>query len=89
MDDSYSVQTFFYDDIAGTVESWHDINDRFHRIDGPALKNEVLEIWYYHGKVHRLKDLGPAKVWQDGYKEWYHFDELHRLTGPAVKLPIR
>jgi hypothetical protein len=31
---------------------------------------------------HRVD--GPARIWEDGSKEWYIYGKSHRLDGPAV-----
>lgn len=38
--------------------------------------------WFYKGLLHRDNDL-PAKVFQNGDKEWYKFGMRHRDKGPA------
>ena len=39
----------------------------------------------YYDKNYRLhRDFGPAVIYGDGSKFWYHRDQLHRLDGPAI-----
>lgn len=63
------------------VISYHDYDGNPHRLDGPAYKTDILEDWYYHGKLHRIG--GPASVDKYGQKWWYIHGVLHREDGPA------
>jgi hypothetical protein len=44
-----------------------------------------LKIYYENdeGKLHCLS--GPAKVWDDGDREWYVEGKSHRIDGPAIE----
>lgn len=63
-------------------EKW-SVEDKFHRIDGPAYKfhDDVVNIekWYLHGQRHRID--GPAyieKYTSRSIEKWYYNDKLHR-----------
>lgn len=44
--------------------------DKYHRLDGPAIEWEDGDKeWYINGLHHRLD--GPAIEWSDGDKVWY------------------
>ena len=53
----------------------HQINGQLSRLDGPAwhdLGNDhrcSYDEWCLDGKTHRID--GPARMWGDGYKEWW------------------
>src|SRR5271169_2260584 len=48
----------------------HHINDKRHRIDGPAVEwADGEKDWYVDNKRHRTD--GPAIEWADGGKMWY------------------
>ena len=38
-------------------------------------------VYIVDGLEHR--EDGPAKIWPDGYCEWYLYGKLHREDGPA------
>lgn len=42
-----------------------------HREDGPAIIpcGDGCQAWLKHGEYHRLE--GPARVWDDGYEEYW------------------
>lgn len=63
------------------AEEWHDADGKFHREDGPAVRNRDRVAWYRHGELHR--DDGPASETK-GSKEWYRNGVLHRDDGPAI-----
>lgn len=44
------------------------------------------QVWIADGETHR--EDGPAIIREDGTKEWYLFDKLHRLDGPAIESPM-
>ena len=68
-------------DFLGT---YYYLDDKFHRIDGPALDyNSGHKEWRQNGKLHRID--GPAIECANGYKEWYQNGLLHRINGPAVE----
>lgn len=61
---------------------WY-LNDRLHRLDGPAVEyNDGGSKWYQFGRLHRIG--GPAMDCVSGYKAWWQDGRLHRLDGPAV-----
>ena len=45
------------------------VNDKYHRIDGPAVDYKNLKIWYVHGVRHRSD--GAALI-SDSYKKYYY-----------------
>jgi hypothetical protein len=54
-------------------------NDKFHRVDGPAIEYaDGLKYWYQNGLLHRLD--GPAIEYPDGYKEWWYKGEFISVT---------
>ena len=59
------------------------INDKLHRVDGPAVEGGFSIEWYINGKLHR--DDGPAVENGWGTKEWYSHGKLHRDDGPAIE----
>jgi hypothetical protein len=62
----------------------HYLNDKLHRLDGPAIEyNSGDKGWYQNGLCHRLD--GPAIEYVFGYKAWYQNDKLHRMDGPAIE----
>ena len=62
---------------------WRDINDRFHRIKGPAIvHSNGDEEWWLEGVRHRTN--GPAKEFDNGNKEWWIKNQRHRTDGPAI-----
>ena len=62
-----------------------ELNDKRHRIDGPAIeKSNGDKEWYVNGKRHRVD--GPAIEWVDGiYKSWWVNGKRHRTDGPAIE----
>ncbi len=51
------------------AKRWY-INDKLHRLDGPAVEwSDGSKEWYVDDKRHRLD--GPAIEWNDGEKWWY------------------
>lgn len=77
--------------VTPTYENWY-IDDKKHRVDGPAVITwkdgiKMREDWYVDGKMHRID--GPAiTTWLDGFKTyegWFIDGKLHRIGGgPAV-----
>jgi len=64
------------------VEWWQ--NDKFHRLDGPAVEcASGYKAWLQNGKLHRLD--GPAVECASGYKAWWQNGKRHRLDGPAIE----
>lgn len=59
------------------------LNDKLHRVDGPAHDTNNLKIWYLNGVLHR--DDGPAFEHERGRKEWIVHGKHHREDGPAVE----
>lgn len=43
----------------------------------------------YKSKLHVIHRpcAGPARVYENGTRVWYHFDTIHRSDGPAIILP--
>ena len=56
----------------GSQEWW--LNDKFHRIDGPAIIYGDYQEWWLNGKLHRLD--GPAIIYGD-YQEWWIEDKQY------------
>jgi len=51
------------------TKSWY-LNDKLHRIDGPAVEFfGGTKSWYLNGKLHRVD--GPAIEWANGNKFWF------------------
>jgi len=65
------------------IQYWYN-NGELHRLDGPAIIDDLysVEEWYVNGQMHRLD--GPARIWEDGDMEWWVNGELHNPNGPAV-----
>jgi hypothetical protein len=60
------------------------LNDKRHRVDGPAIEDaDGSKYWYLNDKYHR--EDGPAVECADGEKQWYLNGQLHRVDGPAVE----
>ena len=60
------------------------LNDKLHRIDGPACEYASgTKLWYLDNKFHRTD--GPAVEDADGTKYWYLDGKLHRTDGPAIE----
>jgi hypothetical protein len=54
--------------------TYYYLNNRRHRIDGPAIEYSTgIKYWYQNGKLHRLD--GPAIEWYNGDKVWYYKDK--------------
>jgi len=65
----------------GAQEWW--LNDKRHRIDGPAIiHTDGYRAWWINDKRHRID--GPAIIWADGRQAWCINGEYHREDGPAV-----
>jgi hypothetical protein len=63
---------------------YYYLNDKLHRIDGPAIENICGDKWWYQNNLlHRID--GPAVDHSDGHKAWFKNGRLHRLDGPAVE----
>ena len=66
------------------TKHWSNINNKLHRIDGPAVEYaNGGKYWYLDGKLHRID--GPAVECADGGKEWYVDGKRHRVYGPAIE----
>jgi hypothetical protein len=49
---------------------YYDDEDRYHRLDGPAvISHNQDKFWYMCGKCHRLD--GPSCIWANGETSWY------------------
>lgn len=60
---------------------WY-INDKRHRLDGPAIERvNGNKDWYLNNKLHRVG--GPARELSNGDWYWYFNGRLHREDGPA------
>ena len=60
--EKYEYVTFYY------------LNNKFHRIDGPAIEYSNGDKWWLqNGLWHRID--GPAIEYADGDKWWYYEDE--------------
>lgn len=70
------------EDPLGT-EYW--LNYNLHREDGPAVINKYGEVWYNHGKIHRVGAAARCHNDDNGYwsEEWLIDGELHRDNAPA------
>jgi len=62
----------------------HTINGILHRIDGPAVEQYPLCIWYKNGKRINPKHESPAYVSRYVCKYYDDNGKLHRTKGPAV-----
>ena len=75
------------------AKEWY-LNDKLHRVDGPAIENPNGEkLWYLHGNLHR--EDGPAVEWPNGTKFWYLNDEkvsweqvFRQAKTPEIELRI-
>ena len=63
------------------------LNDKYHRIDGPAIEwADGDKEWYINGQCHRID--GPAIEFANGDKYWYingveHTEkEFNRIINP-------
>ena len=55
-------------DAFGTRRWW--INDRLHRLDGPAVIGaDGYQEWWINDRLHRLD--GPAVIGADGSQQWW------------------
>jgi hypothetical protein len=53
---------------------YYYLNDKYHRIDGPAIKFiDGTKYWYQNGKCHRID--GPAIEYSNGEKYWFYEGE--------------
>lgn len=68
MPDEYEIQI---DEHGTTGTTRYYKNKKYHRLDGPAIKNTAGSgMWYCEGNLHRLD--GPAIVWSNGKGiSWY------------------
>jgi len=76
--ETYEVRVY-----ANGTKCWCQ-NDKFHRIDGPAVEHASgFKVWYQNGKFHRID--GPAVERANGDKFWFQNGKYHRIDGPAVE----
>jgi len=69
----------------GTEQYWY-LNDKLHRLDGPAIISvKIGRWWYLNDKLHRVGK--PAITYPNGAQYWYLNGKLHREDGPAIILP--
>lgn len=62
------------------------LNDKLHRIDGPAIEYaDGSKYWWLDGKRHRVDE--PAVEYADGTKEWWLDDKL--LTQAQWKQAVK
>ena len=55
------------------------LNDKLHRVDGPALEfNNGYKAWYKNGLRHR--EDGPAIENPEGFKMWYLNDICYGIN---------
>lgn len=66
----------------GNIIEWRDEEDRYHRLDGPALIKDLDSAWFQWGRLHRVD--GPAVKQNSGRLEWFNYGIRHRLNGPAI-----
>ena len=63
-------------------KEWY-VEDKRHRLDGPAVEcADGTKEWYVEDKLHRMD--GPSVEKADG-KEWYVEGKRHRSDGPAIE----
>ena len=67
----------------GTKE-WYNLNDQYHREDGPAIEGANGDkAWYINGQLHR--EDGHSYELSDASKAWYINGQRHREDGPAFE----
>jgi hypothetical protein len=65
-----------------TTEEWI-LNDRRHRIGGPAkINSSGHEEWWLDNKLHRVD--GPTVIYENGCREWWCKGKRHRIGAPAI-----
>ena len=63
---------------------FRSLNDKLHRIDGPACEYaDGTKEWFLNGEQHRVD--GPAIEYASGSKYWFQNNKLHRIDGPACE----
>jgi hypothetical protein len=62
------------------INKWIDYDNSYTDIWGDGTKGWRNE----DGQLHSENDK-PALIFKDGTKEWYYYDILHRLDGPAIE----
>ena len=63
---------------------YYYLNDKLHRIDGPAVEwINGDRFWYQNDLLHRID--GPAIEYHNGDKGWWQNGKLHRIDGPACE----
>ena len=58
-------------------EVYKNEKGQFHRVDGPAVINDIRKVWYYKGQFHRLD--GPAYI-EGNYHKWCIYPSLAILA---------
>lgn len=78
--------TRFFPTFSFQVNFLHDgnsywmLNNRYHRLDGPAIEYaNGSNFWHFKGQLHR--EDGPAIEYADGRREWWLLD--HQLSEKA------
>jgi hypothetical protein len=70
--------------VKDEYETRYYLNDKLHRLDGPAKEYIVgTKVWYQNNNIHRID--GPAIEYSDGTKCWYQNGLQHRIDGPACE----
>ena len=60
----------YYTEIDSEGNKFWYLNDKLHRVDGPAVEcSSGDKYWYLNGKRHRVD--GPAVEYSDGSGYWY------------------
>ena len=60
----------YYTKIDSNGNKFWYLNDKLHRVDGPAVEwGDGTKCWYFNGKLHRVN--GPAVEYSNGDKYWY------------------
>jgi len=73
---------FGYDVDIGSLETVWYLDEKIHRVNGPAIESINGEkSWYRRGILHR--EDGPAIINNEG-QVWYKNGLIHRKKGPAV-----
>lgn len=66
-------------------DKYYYLDDKSHRLDGPAVETSYVCRWYVNGYLHRLD--GPAVEYANEERHWFQHGELHRVDGPAIEFP--
>lgn len=62
---------------------FRNINEKRHRLKGPAYINNNDLIYFKNGKYHRDNNK-PAIIKPSGFEQYCVNDKLHRTDGPAL-----